>query len=259
MAVTRHPAVRLMHKLERRLQRWQGRGGGAESIERETDVALGLIAAGDPVILDVGANRGDWSRALLAKRGASPLRLIAFEPSPEHETTLAAIGDPRFEYQMKAVSSTVGEATLHFDAPGSVNASLVKRDLDHINIPFDGSQTVPTTTIDAIVDGAGLERIDFVKIDVEGHELAVLEGAAQSLSHGLIRALSFEFGGGNVDTRTFLRDFWTLLTGYGFDIHLSTPWFGLVKINRYHSSLESFETTIYVAVLRTNRTAGPDP
>ena len=41
-----------------------------------------------------------------------------------------------------------------------------------------------------------------------------------ALSTGAIRALSFEFGSGNINSRTFFRDFWELLTGYRYGIYI---------------------------------------
>ena len=40
--------------------------------------------------------------------------------------------------------------------------------------------------------------------------LEALKGAANSLASGMIKALAFEFGSGNLNSRTFFRDFWDL-------------------------------------------------
>jgi hypothetical protein len=51
-----------------------------------------------------------------------------------------------------------------------------------------------------------------MKMDIEGHELFALRGAKRALARGVIRPLSFEFGTGNINSRTFFRDYWDLLT-----------------------------------------------
>ena len=49
------------------------------------------------------------------------------------------------------------------------------------------------------------QLIDYVKIDVEGHELDVLEGFGDLINK--IKLIQFEFGGCNIDTRTFFKIF----------------------------------------------------
>jgi hypothetical protein len=51
-----------------------------------------------------------------------------------------------------------------------------------------------------------IQRIDLLKLDTEGHELSVLEGARRLLESRAIDTIQFEFGGANIDSRTFLRD-----------------------------------------------------
>ena len=48
--------------------------------------------------------------------------------------------------------------------------------------------------------------IDYIKIDVEGHELDALEGFGDLIKK--VRLIQFEFGGCNIDTRTYFQDFW---------------------------------------------------
>ena len=51
------------------------------------------------------------------------------------------------------------------------------------------------------------QLIDYVKIDVEGHELDVLEGFGELINK--IKLIQFEFGGCNIiDTELFFQDFW---------------------------------------------------
>ena len=62
-----------------------------------------------------------------------------------------------------------------------------------------------------------------MKMDTEGHELFALRGAANALSKGTILALSFEFGGSSINSRTFFRDYWNLLTQYSYEIYRVLP------------------------------------
>ena len=86
---------------------------------------------------------------------------------------------------------------------------------------------------------------NILKMDVEGHELDVLIGAKQSLNS--IEIIQFEFGGCNIDTRTFLQDFWYFLQDRNFELFRVTPR-GVRLINNYQESDEIFSTTNYIAV-----------
>src|SRR5205814_2283292 len=78
-------------------------------------------------------------------------------------------------------------------------------------------------TIDDVIQREGIAFVDFMKMDIEGYELFALRGAKQALAEHRIGALAFEFGSGNVNSRTFFRDLWELLTLHGFRMWRVTP------------------------------------
>lgn len=240
---------RIAASVERRAQKLQGKGAGGHSVEDEVRTALAFLPSQGAVVLDIGANKGLWSRAMLREAGDRLARLIAFEPSHHNWAELEAISDPRFSLICKGVADHDGTAELHMDAPGSGLASLSKRNLDHVGLEMREHETVELTTLDAFAAEHGLERIDFMKLDIEGHELSALHGASELLRSGAIHALSFEFGGGNIDTRTFFRDFWLLLREHGFSIWRIVPGKKPVRIEKYHERLEIFATTNFIARL----------
>jgi len=90
----------------------------------------------------------------------------------------------------------------------------------------------------------GSENIDFVKLDIEGHELDALNGFGEALK--FINVIQFEFGGCNIDTRTFWQDFWYFFTENNFDLYRITP-FGKIKITKYRELDEFFSTTNFLA------------
>jgi hypothetical protein len=79
-----------------------------------------------------------------------------------------------------------------------------------------------------------------------------LRGAARSLEAHRIRSLTFEIGTANVDSRTFFRDYFDLLTGYGYQIRRIYPGGKTVPILEYYEDLEYFRgATNYIATVET--------
>jgi hypothetical protein len=84
-------------------------------------------------------------------------------------------------------------------------------------------------------------------MDVEGHELEVLQGARRTLED--IRIVQFEFGGSNIDTRTFFQDFWYFFDEIDFQIYRLTP-SGPIIVSSYSEQDETFRSTNYFAIRR---------
>jgi FkbM family methyltransferase len=220
--------------------------------------ALGreLLGHAGVVAFDVGANKGDYSARLLQAWGASPgLTVYACEPSPSLHAALAL----RFPSAgaVRVLPFGLGareeDRTLHLDAPGSGLGSLYARDLAHRGLALGRTETVRLRTLDDVCAEQRIERIELLKLDVEGHELAVLEGGRRMLDEGRIRRIQFEFGGCHVDARVFLRDFWNLLSPrYAIARVLQD---GLQPVERYNERLEVFVTTNYLATLKPGTAA----
>lgn len=223
----------------------QGKGVGMGSCDSEVEQCANLLSAPPRVVLDVGGNRGDYSAAVRARFPHCEIHI--FEPAPECATDLRRrfSGDAHIAVHEVALSNKTGEGTLWTDKPGSGLASLTRRKLEHFGLSMDQSRAVRTSRLDELASACSLDRVDWIKIDVEGHELAVLDGASTSLA--LVSLVQFEFGGCNIDTRTFFRDYWYLFTDLGFRLYRLTPW-RPVPIQHYDEILEHFRTTNYVAV-----------
>ena len=139
----------------------------------------------------------------------------------------------------------VGELALFADAEQSGMTSVYNRDLQHINVSFTQHEVAAFTTVDAFSVDAGIGQIDLLKIDVEGHELAVLKGAARMIDEGHVRFIQFEFGGTSIDSRTYFRDFWQLLSPRYTIYRIVGN--GLRRIDAYTEFLEIFVTVNFLA------------
>ncbi len=128
-------------------------------------------------VIDIGANKGVYSYWM--SRAVGPQgRVIAFEPQPELEAHLKDVFDSfglsNVELITCALSSQAGDAQLYRRSVGAGDASF--ESMQEVE-----ALTVPCTTLDDYVAASGLDDIAYIKCDVEGHELAVIQGAEQSL------------------------------------------------------------------------------
>lgn len=138
------------------------------------------VRPGDTAV-DVGANKG--SHLLWLSRAAGAGRVVAFEPQPAlAEYLRRACRAARLRnvtVEATGVSDRAGELSLHIpgtgDSPGaSFEPAAARREACR-------AVTVPVVTLDGYFAGSR-DRIAAMKIDVEGHEAAVLRGAARILA-----------------------------------------------------------------------------
>lgn len=115
-------------------------------------------------------------------------------------------------------------------------------------MPLVGATTeeVATTTLDAYADHAALDQITLVKIDTEGHDLAVLRGARKLLAEHRILAAQFEYNHRWIAARSYLRDAFELLVPLGYCLGKLTPR-GVEFYPGWDADLETFVEGNYVA------------
>lgn len=160
--------------------RHYARAVGSLSLDDEPDlhVVRHLVAPGDTA-LDLGASIGTYTRVLSERVGPGG-RVVSVEPVPETFAILSSnvrtLGLGNATALHMAVSSGDGWAEmevprLEWGGENHYCARIVDRPSD----PAGRRVRVRTGTADSVARGLG--RVDFVKMDVEGHELSVLEGA----------------------------------------------------------------------------------
>jgi FkbM family methyltransferase len=243
------PAARFVFRLcqiiQQRSAYAQGKGYGTATIEREVRLMQNILGRKPKLAIDIGGNVGDYTAELL--QGTPDVEVHIFEPSPLNIDKLTGRFSAANNVKVVpyGVSNSTGTATLYSNKPGSGLSSLTKRKLPHFNINFDHTDTVKIVRFeDYWKEQLKCRRIDIVKIDIEGHELPALEGFGEAIR--AVGVLQFEFGGCNIDTRTYFRDFWYFFRDIDFDIYRITP-FGLESIDRYRESDEIFSVTNFIA------------
>jgi len=166
-------------------------------------------------IIDVGANRGQWAGT--ASRVFPDVTLHMIEPQaicrPALDAFAAGRGHARI-HQALVTSPGVDRVQAVDMGGGSTGAHVV------LDAARTDGQVMPATTLDALL-GAGVRDGDRVllKLDVEGHELKVLEGAHAVLRHVevIVSEVAF-FEVEHAGNPAFLQ-YATALAGLGFDLY----------------------------------------
>jgi len=225
-----------------------GKGSGTGwDLEGEVAAAARRVRRPNPVLFDVGANVGSWTEGMLQRLPGA--RVFMFDPSPGCQAVIQEKNFPRSTLIPCALGEQAGQASYYFSSATDGSASLhVRRDTPFQELRYQ-SVTVEVRTLDEVIDSLKIDAVDFMKMDIEGHELHALRGAKRALAAGKIGALSFEFGCGNINSRTFFRDFWELVTGAGFTLWRITPCGKEIEIAEYYEDQEYFRgATNYIAV-----------
>ncbi len=207
-----------------------------------------MISSPSAVLFDVGANRGVFVKHLIKAWQGMNYQLYAFEPSKKTFAMLRQeVKDLSFVHLInKGLGEKPESVELFFDKEGSGLASLYPRDLSYHQIDFSNQETVELTTLDLFCYQNKIERIDFLKLDVEGHELAVLKGGKRMIGEGRVGIIQFEFGGCNIDSRTFFRDYYNFFKNDYTLYRVVAD--GLQQIGGYSEKLEVFLSANYLAV-----------
>lgn len=213
------------------------------------DWVLDLCPVGEALhVVDVGANIGRWSTAMLdaaRRRGrAADLHLHAFEPASSTFCRLAGeLNGQRVAMRRAALSDHVGSSNLHVIAPGAGTNSMHEAP----DLPADATrEKVTTTTLDAYATREGIGHIALAKVDTEGHDMAVLRGARDLLAEHRIAIAQFEYNHRWVYARAFLRDAFDLLEPLGYRVGKLTP-AGVELYSGWDAELETFIEGNYVA------------
>lgn len=221
--------------------RGKGGQGGERAHHWEIAAALQSIRSEAPVVFDVGAAVGEWTQSMLEEKPGAQVYML--EPQPASQERIKSLGMKNATLVGCALGDVDGEATLYAPKKAAVVASLHKReDSRWTGMHFDEIQ-VPVRTLTSIAKEHGLDFIDFVKMDIEGHELAALKGAQDLMRKKKIGALSFEFGPGNVNSRTMFIDFYELLSDNGFDVFRILPGGRLQPLPSYDEDCEFYRGT----------------
>lgn len=199
------------------------------------------------VFLDIGANMGMYTDHILQFRKEKGSYHL-FEPTNKcfQELVKKYKGKNNMYLNKWAVSDKNEELPIFYDSQGSALASLYQRDLKHFAIDMNQSEKVETIRLDEYLKKHQIQHIHLLKIDTEGHELAVIRGLGVYLNSALIDFIQFEYGGTYKDANIRLFDMYEILEKAGFKIgklHAQG-----IKIVPYEPFMEDYSYSNYVAI-----------
>jgi FkbM family methyltransferase len=182
-------------------------------------------------VIDVGGHIG--LHAVYLSRVAE--RVFTFEPVPQNFTKLQETLQLNHTRNVVPINAAAGEA------PGRATMQLFSDSMSawhSFYIPHTdaarpiATQEVEVSTLDALAEKFDLNFIEFVKIDVEGHELAVLHGARALLSAHRIGALSFEVTAMHA---WHVQEIFSLLYSHGY--HITEEYNPSFTVHNYYAVL----------------------
>lgn len=151
--------------------------------------------ASDLVIFDVGAYVGNVSA--MYKKMFPQSTIYCFEPFPDSFQKLSRFsGDASIKTNQIAFSDKKGKTTFNVNVDLSCNSLLLPTESDFkcysAKSIKDGEIQIETNTVDNFCAGSEISCIDILKLDVEGAEVKVLEGASKMLSKQAIKLIYSE-------------------------------------------------------------------
>jgi len=175
------------------------------------------------IVFDLGANLGQYT-LLAAKSVGEQGQVHSFEPSSRmfselsFNVSLNNLSDICTLNKM-AVSNTIGTAKLSKYEPGfEVYSSLgshIRQEATVVDY-----EEVKTMRLDDYIEKAGIDHVDFMKVDIEGAELMALRGAVKLLSQSDAPVILLELA--DVNTKGFgymATETWDYLIGFGYHMY----------------------------------------
>jgi len=200
------------------------------------------------VVFDVGANVGDWSLAAL---DIEPnLSVYCFEPTNSIFAKLVNNLKNHNAFYFNIALSDKKDCKKFYclNEGQSEGNSLFFREI--FKTREVQSSLIATDYLDSFCAMRNINKIDYLKIDVEGGEFDVLNGSNHLLHNHKITALQFEYGGCYLDAHITLKDILNLLTRSNYVIFRITSE-GLFHISQWTPSLENYEYANYFAMVQS--------
>jgi len=203
-----------------------------------------LASTNPQVIFDGGANIGEY--AIESAENCPSAAVYCFEPVPE---TFKILEDATREFSSRTILVQKGLSDQNQNLSINIFDSNAHSSIfahDGITPETKSQLTIEVIKGDDYFHEKRLEKIDFLKLDVEGAEMKALKGFEKCLKEKRIRVIQLEYGYINILTKNLLMDYYDYLLPFGFKLGKLYP--KKVEFRPYHNKLEDFIGPNYVAV-----------
>jgi len=191
------------------------------------------------IVFDVGGAYGEWTSTTMKLKPENSY--YVFEPLPSMIEHLKKRFDgcKNVSIVQKAVGSSNNQLTMYLDAE-----SIYQR----LSLGRNDSRTVTVEgiCIDDFIEQNNITSVQYMKMDIEGNELQALIGAKQSINRSVFDYIQFEYGGCNIDSRTYLKDYFDFFSGSKYRLAKILR-NGLEYHDNYDPVLENFQYCNWLA------------
>ncbi|CAN7550204.1 FkbM family methyltransferase [Bosea sp. LjRoot9] len=195
-----------------------------------------LSTAEMKTVLDVGANKGDYTLACLSRFKDANVHSFEIAP-PTYQKLTNNVSSKRVKLNNFGLSNKDGSFYLNYNPDDDGSSSLVEGSNIH-----DGNWSKIQVNVirgDDYCKNECINSVDLLKVDVEGAEHLVFDGFSESFEKNMISTVQFEFGMVNIYSKFLLKDFYDLFSKHGFVLGPVMP--SGVDFKEYNTRDEDFQ------------------
>ncbi len=190
-----------------------------------------------PIVFDVGANQGDWSEIFLKANESSSIYM--FDANPDICKSL----DERFFGKNVTITNTLVSKDLEeheFYISKKNSLSGASSMYEHYYLKGNNKKiSVQSTTIDSFCRSRNISKIDFMKADIEGAEVPMLEGAKEMIEKQSISIIQLEYNQTWIKSHSSLKDIFEICESSGYKLYRIMPK-ALMALDYYHYIVDDF-------------------
>lgn len=209
---------------------------GEETVLKVLDKISG---SKEVTVFDVGAHVGEWVN-LFKAHFHKKASVYSFEPSKKAYSELSKINMEGLYTENLALGEVKGRKYLSANITGESTACVSDK---KNNMKL--YEQIDIVTLDEYCAENKIDTIDLLKLDVEGYELKVLEGAGEMINKGKIKLIQFEFGATSSEKYSLKQFFDILSKQYQICRILKHGYYPLKRYNHYY---EIMTVTNFVAI-----------
>jgi FkbM family methyltransferase len=187
--------------------------------ENGEEALLKKLAPKLKTFFDVGANKGAWTLALL-KNSSNKTKGYLFEPSPKNANALKKlfINQKNIFVFRKALGNRCGKFNFLENKTNDEHSRVLA-----IQQTANARNLIYLSTVDNEIKRLKINDLTLLKIDTEGFDSLVIQGAEQSLKKGIIKNVQFEYNSMWKESGSTLSFVISFLSNYGFNTYLIQP------------------------------------